>query len=808
MNIIDENAGAARFLLGGIGTGNISLDQNGRLCDFELWNRPNKGFRSPFTFFAVRTETPDGVVYTKALESQLPPPYPGSQGANYWEMGGLSRFRHSRMTGSYPFVTISLSDGAMPLEAEIEAFTPFIPLAADDSSLPAAVIRYRVRNTTAEPLAVSVAGSLVNLTVLEAIDSWTKPLFGAGPVNQYTDNGIVRGIHFRNAARTEKELDYMEMALLTTEETGVSYLENWGDNAWWDALYDFWNDFTADGELEPHRPVRGKASYYTPRDRMPMASLCLRKTAPPGGTAVFPFIISWYHPNRIRAWKQDGPVSKKHPVIRNYYAKFGNALQSAGYLAENLDRLEGKSREFAGALEMSSLPDYVKEAVSANITVIRSTTCFRVEDGTFFGWEGSHDKVGSCDGNCTHVWNYAQTMAFLFPELERSMRRTEFLYETDPDGRMYFRAHRYMGEPDQDNLPAADGQLGTIIRLYRDWKLCGDRDFLEDMWPMAKRALEYAFTCWDRGGDGLLDSQAHNTYDIEFYGVTSMLNSIYFAALRAGEEISAYLGDTARAETYRTIRERGAAKLDTLTFNGEYYEQLIDNVDEYKHQYGKGCLADQVLGQELAHINGLGYVLDRKHVRKAVKSIFTYNFREDFRGFNNLQRMYAINDDGGLLICAWPQGGKPENPLVYCDEVWTGIEYQVASHLIYEGYVREGLAIVEAIRARHDGVKRSPWDEVECGHHYARSLASYGVLLALTGFRCDAVNKKLYFKPAINSDAFTGFFCCPAGWGIYRQQIENGKVTAAIETLYGNLDGYEIITELGSAGLGSETFHG
>jgi uncharacterized protein (DUF608 family) len=357
---------------------------------------------------------------------------------------------------------------------------------------------------------------------------------------------------------------------------------------------------------------------------------------------------------------------------------------------------------------------------------------------------------------------------------------------------MYFRAHRYMGEPDQENLPAADGQLGTIIRLYRDWKLCGDNNFLKEMWPNAKRALEYAFTCWDRDNDGLLDGQAHNTYDIEFYGITSMLTSIYFAALRAGEEISLYLGDNESAEKYRRIREKGAAKLDKLTFNGEYYEQLIDDVNEYKHQYGKGCLADQVLGQELAHISGLGYILDKEHIKTTVKNIFRYNFLEDFSGFNNLQRMYAMNDDGGLLLCSWPRGGKPETPFVYCDEVWTGIEYQVASHLIYEGFIDEGLKIVEACRARHDGIKRSPWSEIECGHHYARSLASYGVLLALSGFRCDAVSKTLFFKPVINIENFTGFFCCPSGWGLYHQKKTEKGFKGEIETLYGNFDDYKV----------------
>jgi uncharacterized protein (DUF608 family) len=794
MKTIDEKAAAARFPLGGIGTGNISLDQNGRLRDFELWNKPNKGFASP-AFFAIRAETADGAVRIKALESRRAPPYnSSSQGAMYWELAGVSRFRYSQMRGDYPFVNISLRDETMPLEAELEAFTPLIPLATDDSSLPAAVLRYYVTNTGGNPLTVSVAGSLANLAAFEhRFTFWGLPLFRDTFINRYVDQKTFRGIHFCDSAKTEADLDYFETALLTTEENGVSRLESWGDNAFWDENYDFWNDFSADGELTPNRPLAGKDSFI-PRERIPMASLCIKKILKPGERAVFPFYITWYCPNRVRSWDQDRPLSPDHPVIRNYYAKFGPALKSAEYLIGNLERLEGESRKFVNALRSATLPDYVKDAVSANIAVIRSNTCFRVEDGTFFAFEGSHENQGFCEGNCTHVWNYAQTMAFLFPELERSMRRTEFLYETDPDGRMYYRAYRYLGDPGQNIPPAADGQLGAVIRLYRDWQLCGDDAFLTELWPHARAALEYAFTAWDKDGDGVLDGEAHNTYDIEFYGVSSMINSIFFAALRAGEEISRYLGDAASERKYREIREKGAAKLDALTFNGEYYEQRVDDVNEYKHQYGKGCLADQVFGQELAHINGLGYILDKDRVQKAVESVFRYNFVEDFSNENKLQRMYAINDDGGLLLCTWPNGGKPLNPFVYCDEVWTGIEYQIASHLIYEGYIDEGLTIVKTARERYDGVKRSPWDEIECGHHYARSLASYGLLLALTGFRCDAVHKKLYFRPAMREDNVTGFFCCPAGWGLYHQRKNaDGTVTGKIETLYGNLDGYEVI---------------
>jgi len=803
MKSYDNNASAVRFLLGGIGTGNISLDQNARLCDFELWNRPNKGFRSPYTFFAVRTETSDKSVKTKVLESQLAPPYDRSHGANVWDVGGLPRFRESEMSGDYPFAEFTLTDKSMPVKAHLEAFTPLIPLQTDDSSLPVAVLRYSVTNIIDKPLNVSVAGSMANLCNIKGFDAFLNPQYDGRPINRFIKREKCSGIEYLPGGKTESDLEYFEMAMLTTADKNVSYLDDWCEGAWWDGLQDFWNDFTDDGELTAGRRLKGKGNTMH-RSNISVASLCVKNEIAPGETAVFEFIIGWYHPNRVKSWNQDKPVcdpssgccdaGEAAVITKNYYAKFGRPVYTIEYLIDNLPKLEDLSRRFANAVMKGSMPEYVLDAVLANVTVIRSTTCFRVEDGTFFAWEGCHDSSGCCEGNCTHVWNYTQTMAFLFPDLERSMRRTEFIVETENDGRMNFRARIYLDDPEFTGPPATDGQLGAVIRFYRDWRLCGDDDFLKEVWPGAKRALEYAFTHWDIDGDGVMEGQQHNTYDIEFYGMSSMLNSIFYAALRAGEEISTYLGETADAEKYAEIRKRGSEKLDKQTFNGEFYIQLIDDVNEHKYQYGIGCLSDQLLGQYQAHCAGLGYVLDEKNVKSAVLSIFKNNFINDFSDHENVQRMYALNDESGLLLCSWPNGGRPEIPFVYSDEVWTGIEYQVAAHLIYEGFIDEGLKIVEACRARHDGIKRSPWNEVECGHHYARSLASYAVLLALTGFRCDAVNKTLTFEPVINKDEFKGFFCCADGWGIYHQtKTGEGEYTGKIETIHGDLSKYRII---------------
>src|SRR5206468_9736057 len=158
-----------------------------------------------------------------------------------------------------------------------------------------------------------------------------------------------------------------------------------------------------------------------------------------------------------------------------------------------------------------------------------------------------------------------------------------------------------------------------------------------------------------------------------------------------------------------------------------------------------------------------------------------------FSDHANCQRIYALNDEAGILLCSWPNGGRPRYPFPYADEVWTGIEYQVAAHCLYEGLIEEGLRIVQAVRDRYDGAKRNPWDEVECGHLYARAMSSWSLLLALSGFHWDATTGTLAFAPKVRADDFRCFFSTGTGWGTFEQQRQGERSTATIRMLEGEL---------------------
>ena len=790
--ILKGDAKEAAFLLGGIGTGNVSIGARGELRDWEIFNSPGKGNYLPYTFFALWAKSKKTKPIIKILESKIHPPYSKSHGFLSEELAGLPRIESSLMQGEYPFVWVTFKDKTVPLNIKLEAFTPFIPLNIDDSCIPGAIIRYKIKNNSNDIFHITIIGSLANVVGFNGYRNYQIQLIDEGK-NVYKEHGNIKGLYFEGTRLSPNHLKYGNMSIMTGAKR-ITYKTSWLEGGWWDGIQDFWDDFSNDGILE-------KDSFFdAPGNRMEelkvkIGSLGIVKKLKPGEEQIFQFIITWYFPNRIAGWDEGHSiVSDTCKVAKNYYSKlFSDSWDAGSYLFKNMDRLEDNSRKFQYALFSSTLPSYVIEAVANNITVIRSPTCFLLQDGTFLSWEGCYNNKGSCEGNCTHVWNYAQTLAFLFPKLEQSMRLIEFNLETDDHGNMAFRTHQIFGQKKYALQPAADGQLGCIIKLYRDWKLSGDDDFLKKLWGKASKVLDFAFDYWDSDGDFILDKEQHNTYDIELYGPNSFINSVFYAALKAGIEMATYLGDKEHAEKYQEAFDKGSKKMDRILWNGEYYVQKLFDVNKYRYQFGNGCLSDQLFGQLLAHLMGLGYLFPEEHVKKALQSIFKYNYKISLKNQHNVQRTFAINDEKGLLVCTWPKGGKPKLPLVYATEVFTGIEYQVAAHLIYEGFIKEGLTLVKSVRDRFDGYKRNPWNEIECGSHYVRSMASWSLLIALSGFKYDMVKHIMSFKPVINVNNFSTFWSTGKAWGIYTQkQQRNGKVIKNVKPLYGNVDDVKI----------------
>jgi len=770
------------FPLGGIGTGTVSLGGRGNLQDWELFNRPGKGNVLARTFLAVRVQPEGGAPVARVLEREYLPPFVGALGFRNNLVAGLPRFREATFVGEYPFARVTFDDERFPAEVSLEAFNPFVPMDVGASSIPCAILNYRVRNPGRTKLAVSLLAVMRN-PVAQPLkefgslgwgipDSRITPYLGIdGVETAYPEAPRFRGLSFRAPGLADDDVRNGSAAL-TTSWPHVDVATSLRRAGWWDALQEAWDAFLSTGRLaETHETIAQPTE---------SGAICLHGEIPPGAEAVFPVLIHWHFP-RASMWGGDKPV-----LARTYVSKqFADAWDAANYTHGNLDSLEARTRGWADAFWNSDAPAALIEAAGSALSTLRCPTTMRLDDGRIYAWEGSDDQQGSCAGNCTHVWNYEQALAFLFPELERTMRDIEFNADVRADGAMTFRCEAPIGAGNTSfdkTPPCADGQMGAICQLYRDWQLSGDDGFLKQMWPNAKRALEYAWTApngWDPNRDGVMEGVQHNTYDIEFYGPNTMTGSLYLAALCAAERIARHLGEHDAAEGYRAIYEEGRARVERELWNGEYFIQRVNvmagvrvprrlatpNTDPVvpKYQYGDGCLSDQLLGQWQAHVCGLGDVLDPAKARSAITAVHKHNFRKSLRDVASVQRAFGLQDEAGLLLCSWPNGGRPAQPFVYSDEVWTGIEYQVAAHLIYQGLIDEALEIVNAVRARYDGERRNPWDEIECGHHYARALSSWSLIQAVSGARYSAVDRSLTFAPQAGAQRV--FVAAGSAWG-------------------------------------------
>lgn len=527
-----------------------------------------------------------------------------------------------------------------------------------------------------------------------------------------------------------------------------------------------WKLFAADGQFTPLKSA--SANPPTPIGRTVYGAVATTVQVPAGKTVKVPFLLAWHYPNKYNA---HGTWMGCH-----YATQWADAQAVVREAAAGFAELRRRTELFRTTLYDSTLPWWLLDCLTANAAIARHVgVVFRIANGDAYGWEGSN---GCCQPTCTHVWGYEQTFARLFPALEKEMRRIDFKHQQGEDGGINNRTEVPSPPHPTSEHPFADGHASCILKAWREALNHPDDSFLKEYWPHVKRAVEYliARDAKSSGGQpgGVLQDDQWNTYDEALHGVTTFISGYYLAGLRAGEEWARRMGETATAERFRDIFQKGQAKLVELCWNGEYFQQHLPDYLSRPGEFGPGCMADQLIGQWWAHQLGLGYILPKDMVVSALRAIYKNNFKTDLTGWKHAPRAFSGVKDKGLIICTWPKGGRPGNVLLYSDEVWTGVEYQVAAHMLHEGLIEEGFAIVKAARDRYDGVPRpplgrNPWNEIECGGHYARAMSSWSLLLALSGWEYDGPRQAVRFTPRHTPEHFRAFFTGPEGWGSLRQ---------------------------------------
>lgn len=804
----DDHLNRVAFPIGGLGAGMFCMEGTGAISHMSIKNQPDV-FNEPPLFAAISIKgLKNGA---KVLEGPVPNWKKfGQKDAGNGATGattGLPRFHHASFLTRFPFAYLDLSDNDLPLKVQVTGWSPFIPGEEDNSGMPVGAMEYQFQNTDASKL--------------EAVFSFNAANFVKIDKGSNTVRSFKNGFILTEEGATEKKLR-TDFAVYTSDsDTVVDHC--WFRGGWWDPLTMAWNA-VKNAEVKNNAPVDKDA---------PGASLYVPFTLNPGAKKTIRLMFAWYTPDSELTFGNMGnrqencdPASgccnspadiglDKYdkdfdaPFYKPWYSnRFKNIEAICSFWIDQYDELKRRSNLFTEAFYKSTLPPEVTEAVAANLSILKSPTVMRQYDGRLWNWEGCGDGWGCCHGSCTHVWNYAQAIPHLFPALERSLRSTEFCESQDEKGHQNFRSVLPIKPATHEFHSAADGQLGGIMKVYRDWRISGDNEWLKKIFPMVQKSMDYCINTWDPRHKGVIEEPHHNTYDIEFWGPDGMHCSFYIGALEAIIAMGHFLGRDVAA--YEALSSKGKTYLETDLYDGEYFIQQIQFTGlkaenpataqsfggEYsqeakdllqkegpKYQYGKGCLSDGVLGAWIARMCGLNDVADSTKIKSHLKAVYKYNLKENLSEHANPQRpSFALGEEGGLLLCSWPKGGKLSLPFVYSDEVWTGIEHQAASHLMLMGNVKEGLDILRTSRNRYDGRVRNPFNEYECGHWYARALSSYGYLQALTGVRYDAVDKALYIDSKVGD--FTSFIAAEKGFGTVTYKA--GKAT--LITVYGTID--------------------
>lgn len=759
------------FPLGGMGAGCIGLAGNGAFTDWEIRNHPDKGVRNDMTHIAVKAERHGELLDARVLQGDFPGrltgDYEGStfqhRGFGYGPargtMAGFPHFEGCTFTGSFPTARVDFADPHFPGAVSLHAFSSFAPLKTDDSSLPCAFLEVHFGNDTQEALDYTAAFTLAPL--MEHAASFVQEQDGI------TLFGFASG---------------QDSLCVATDHKDTRVQHAWYRGGWFEEATLYWRDFCSTGPM----PDRG----YHPSGSE-KGTMQARVHVKPGETKVIRFALSWHFPVYTNYWDPAKDGEKPEDVQwRNWYAtRFDSAGDAACRALSRWDALKAQTYAFRDALYLSTMPDAALDAAGANLSVLVTPVCLRLSDGSFYGWEGAIQHGGSCEGSCQHVWNYAYAIPLLFPDMERSVRELEAMHSQFADGRMAFRLKLPPGRKPGWAMPCADGQFGFVMKVYHHYLLTGDTDWLRRMWPHVRDAVAFAWQAsnvrWDPERTGVLTGRQHHTLDMELFGPNAWLQGFYLGALDAAGKMAEVLGED--ASEYARLYAQGRDYLNNQLFNGRYYIQRVDLAnksilnaypgadaaywsDEYgqlRYQVGEGCLLDQALAQWHMNLLGLPAAYDKEKLCTTLNSIHKNNYKANLREVFNPCRVFSLHDEAGTLICTYPDDVEmPASPIPYCQETMTGFEYAAAGLMLQEGLRDEGEAMIAAVRARYQGHNRNPWNEIECGSNYARSMAAFSFTATYAGFTCDMARKHLRFAPMMpETGVFRGTWYTGVAWG-------------------------------------------
>ncbi|MHB9035531.1 MAG: GH116 family glycosyl-hydrolase [Armatimonadota bacterium] len=772
-----ENLKAISLPVGGVGAGCILIDGSARR-HWQIFNNFTQ-VSVPNSFFAVRVKSPEATPFVRALQAA--------------PVGPFAAMKSLTFRGEYPFGWYDLSDPDSPVQISMETFSPLIPMDEKNSAIPCAIYNITAENHGKHSVEVSFLATQQNAVGYKG-DDVIQDRFYAGYGGNSTQVLQLAGatiLHMTSNAKPDAP-GSGDMALAAFGKDVIATTD-------WKDIESLAEDFGNTGY------IRGpKNSGPTLPGETVDGALAVPFKLKPGEKRTVTFVLTWHFPNvkhGIPGWGDSG----------NMYSNWWpHALGVAQELTVKLSDLTDRTRLYHDTVYASNLPYWLLDRITSQVAILRSKTFFWNMNGYLGSWEGCGESIGVCPGNCTHVYQYAQACARLFPDIGRKLRAQElsFKNEASKDGAIIAR----QGGGGVDDY-ATDGHFGSILSTYREHLTSSDGEWLNQQWPRIKQAMDYAITTWDADEDGILSGLQWNTLDNSLSGSTSWMGMLYLASLAACEKMAIIKSEPEVAARYARIRELGQAKQDQTLFNGDYYIQLPNPTPG--RDYGTGCCIDQVVGQWWANQLDLGWLYPKEHVRTALLSLFKNNFHGDFYNITQTPRKFVDENDAGMQMITWPYGGRPDSEqcTMYVDEVMTGFEYSASAAMIQAGLLREGFTVARAIHDRYDGRLRpnltagdnaswgysgNPFGDDECGKFYGRAMSVWSILLACQGFIYDGPAETIGFKPVWKPEDHASFFTAAQGWGLFTQKQSARQQVETIELKYGSLNLSKMIFEMKS----------
>ncbi len=765
--------------VGGINTGTLYLSGDGRLWLWDIFNTNQEGI-NPLDV-SWENEVHDGKkVRSRDGSAYIAPPT--SNEIRLLEQGFAIKLEHQGKTiikqlreddwqevsfeATYPIGKINYFDDTVPVQVSMLAYSPFIPLDENKSGLPTTIFSIEIKNTSTQNLSIDVAGWLENKTA---------PYSGL-PGSQMRTNtkfttekavGIYSSIANIALPKTkiENAFDFGTLCISTLQKNATvgTHIKNTNGN-----------EVFAINKTE---------SLTKSASQKLIGNIVTTVNIPAGQTVNVDFIISWHTPNLVIG---NGKTLPKADEGRFYANQFNNAKEVAEFVAINFQELSAKTKLWHKTWYDSTLPFWFLDRTFLNVSTMATTTSHRFKSGRSWAWEG----VGSCAGNCTHVWQYAQAVGRIFPAIEKDNRqRVDLGIALKQDGGISFRG-------EFDKHPAIDGQAGTVLRIYREHKMSADDTFLKNNWSNTKKAVQFIIN-QDRNKDGMTDTPMENTLDAVWDGEIAWIVGLCIAGVKAGQLMAIEMKDDAFAETCKTYVETGKKNMEEKLFNGEYF---IHQPDAEKGRKKLGsyntCHIDQVYGQSWAFQVGMERVIEKEKTLSALRSLWKYNFKADVGTYikeHTGGRPYALAGEGGMIMNTNPKNeAKPYGDDVtwqmgYFHECMSGFEHQVASHLIAEDMIDEGLILTRMVHERYHASKRNPFNEIECSDHYARAMASYGTFITACGFDYHGPKAYIRFAPKWDKENFKAPFTVAEGWGSYTQKKSGNEQEHCLAIKYGSL---------------------